>query len=200
MRPLLPDPVLSVANLRVSFGQTEALRGMSLAVARGETHCMVGESRSGNSVSALSVMNLLPRGINRTADHIRFQGQDLLGMSERQMARLRGDKIALIFQEPMTSLNPAYTIGSQMSEGVERHRRGTRRQPRAGQAPWPISPSAFRRAAPAGDDRHGADVRSGAVDRRRTHDGPRCDGSGADPAAITEAAAGVGPGTAVDHA
>src|SRR6202048_3141676 len=128
MRPLVPDPVLSVANLRVSFGQTEAVRGMSLAVARGETHCMVGESGCGKSVSALSVMNLLPRGINRTADHIRFQGQDLLAMSERQMARLRGDKIAMIFQEPMTSLNPAYTIGSQMCEVLERHRRATRRQ------------------------------------------------------------------------
>jgi peptide/nickel transport system ATP-binding protein len=123
------DPVLSFANLRVSIGgRTEAVRGMSLAVARGETHCMVGESGCGKSISALSVMNLLPRGITRTADHIRFQGQDLLGMSERQMARLRGDKIAMIFQEPMTSLNPAYTIGSQMSEVLERHRHAKRRQ------------------------------------------------------------------------
>ena len=69
------DPVLSFANLRVSIGgRTEAVRGMSLSVARGETHCMVGESGCGKSISALSVMNLLPRGITRTADHIRFQG------------------------------------------------------------------------------------------------------------------------------
>src|SRR3981081_2037359 len=129
MIPVVPDPVLSVANLRVSIGgRTEAVRGASLAVARGETHCMVGESGCGKSVSALSVMNLLPRGSTRSADHIRFQGQDLLGLSERQMARLRGDKIAMIFQEPMTSLNPAYTIGSQMCEVLERHRRATRRQ------------------------------------------------------------------------
>jgi peptide/nickel transport system ATP-binding protein len=128
MTPLIPDAVLSVANLRVSFGQTEAVRGISLAVGRGETHCVVGESGCGKSVSALSVMNLLPRGATRSADHIRFQGHDLLGMSERQMARLRGDKIAMIFQEPTTSLNPAYTIGSQMSEVFERHRRATRRQ------------------------------------------------------------------------
>jgi peptide/nickel transport system ATP-binding protein len=73
-------------------------------------------------------MNLLPRGIARTADHIRFQEQELLRMSERQMARLRGNKIAMIFQEPMTSLNPAFTIGSQMSEVFKRHRRATRRQ------------------------------------------------------------------------
>jgi peptide/nickel transport system ATP-binding protein len=128
MTALVPDPVLSVANLRVSFSQTEAVRGVSLSVKRGETHCMVGESGCGKSVTALSVMNLLPRGSIRTADHIRFHGQDLLGMSERQIARLRGDKIAMIFQEPMTSLNPAYTIGSQMSEVLERHRRATRRQ------------------------------------------------------------------------
>src|SRR6202140_560900 len=129
MPPLASDPVLSVANLRVSFGgQTEAVRSMSLAVRRGETHCLVGESGCGKSVSALSVMNLLPRGATRAADHVRFQGQDLLGLSERQMARLRGDKMAMIFQEPMTSLNPAYTIGSQMSEVLERHRQATRRQ------------------------------------------------------------------------
>jgi peptide/nickel transport system ATP-binding protein len=128
MTTLVPDAVLSVDNLRVSFARTEAVRGVSLTVRRGETHCVVGESGCGKSISALSVTNLLPRGATRTAGHIRFQGQDLLAMSERQIARLRGDKIAMIFQEPMTSLNPAYTIGSQMSEVFERHRRTTRRQ------------------------------------------------------------------------
>jgi peptide/nickel transport system ATP-binding protein len=129
MTAVVPEPILSVANLRVSFeGKTEAVRGVSLAVRRGETHCLVGESGCGKSISALSVMNLLPRGMLRSADHIRFQGEDLMRMPERQMARLRGDKIAMIFQEPMTSLNPAYTIGSQMSEVFERHRRTNRRQ------------------------------------------------------------------------
>jgi peptide/nickel transport system ATP-binding protein len=123
------QPVLSIENLRVAFGaRSEAVRGLSLTVARGETHCMVGESGCGKSVSALSVMNLLARGATRTADHIRFQGQELLGLSERDMARLRGDKIAMIFQEPMTSLNPAYTVGSQMAEVFERHRRSGRRK------------------------------------------------------------------------
>jgi peptide/nickel transport system ATP-binding protein len=122
------DPVLSIADLHVTFGgRTEAVRGMSLSLARGETHCMVGESGCGKSVSSLAVMNLLPRGTVRSAQHIRFHGQDLLGLSERDMARLRGDKIAMIFQEPMTSLNPAYTIGSQMAEVFERHRRASRR-------------------------------------------------------------------------
>ncbi|MDB5363043.1 MAG: peptide transporter substrate-binding protein [Rhodospirillales bacterium] len=122
------DPVLSVADLRVTFGErTEAVRGMSLSVARGETHCIVGESGCGKSVTSLAVMNLLPRGAARSAGHIRFHGRDLMGLSEREMARLRGDKIAMIFQEPMTSLNPAYTIGSQMAEVFERHRRAGRR-------------------------------------------------------------------------
>jgi peptide/nickel transport system ATP-binding protein len=123
------EPVLSIENLRVAFGaRSEAVRGLSLSVARGETHCMVGESGCGKSVSALSVMNLLARGATRSADHLRFHGQDLLGLSEREMARLRGDKIAMIFQEPMTSLNPAYTVGSQMAEVFERHRRSSRRK------------------------------------------------------------------------
>ena len=128
MAVVMRDVVLSVAHLRVSFARIKAVRGVSLTMRRGETHCVVGESGCGKSIPALSVMNLLPRGAVRSADHIRLQGQDLLGMSERQMARLRGDKIAMIFQEPMTSLNPAYTIGSQMSEVFERHRRATRRQ------------------------------------------------------------------------
>jgi peptide/nickel transport system ATP-binding protein len=123
------NPVLSIANLRVAFGaRSEAVRGVSLAVERGKTHCLVGESGCGKSISALSLMNLLPRGATRSADHIRFQGQDLLGLSDRAMARLRGNKIAMIFQEPMTSLNPAYTTGSQMAEVFVRHRRTTRRQ------------------------------------------------------------------------
>jgi peptide/nickel transport system ATP-binding protein len=124
----MSDTVLSIKNLRVSFPRMEAVRGMSLTLSRGETHCVVGESGCGKSISALSVMNLLPRGAVRSADHIRFHEHDLLGMPERQMAWLRGDKIAMIFQEPMTSLNPAYSIGSQMAEVFERHRRATRRQ------------------------------------------------------------------------
>jgi peptide/nickel transport system ATP-binding protein len=122
-------PVLDIANLRIAFGmRAEPVRGLSLSIHRGETHCLVGESGCGKSVSALSVMNLLAKGATRSADHIRFHQQDLLKLSEREMARLRGDKIAMIFQEPMTSLNPAYTIGSQMAEVLERHRRAPRRQ------------------------------------------------------------------------
>ena len=121
--------VLEVANLHVDFRSgVHAVRGIDLTVARGETHCLVGESGCGKSVTALAVMDLLARGARRQADHIRFQGADIASMSEREMSRLRGDKLAMIFQEPMTSLNPAYTVASQMIEGLRRHRGVGRRE------------------------------------------------------------------------
>jgi peptide/nickel transport system ATP-binding protein len=120
-------PLLEVEGLRVHFGGgTRAVRGVSLTVERGETHCLVGESGCGKSVSALAVMSLLARGAVRSAKRLAFDGQDMRDWSERQMAQLRGDKMAMIFQEPMTSLNPAYTVGSQMAEVRRRHRGGSR--------------------------------------------------------------------------
>jgi peptide/nickel transport system ATP-binding protein len=120
------EPLLDIRGLRVEFGQTAAVRGASFSVARGETHCVVGESGCGKSVTALAVMNLLARGARRRAERLAFAGQDLLGLNERGMAKLRGDRMAMIFQEPMTSLNPAYTVGSQMAEVFTRHRGGSR--------------------------------------------------------------------------
>ncbi len=122
----MPEAVLDVAGLRVGFGATEAVRGVGFRVERGETHCLVGESGCGKSVTALAVMGLLARGARREAEHLRFQGTDLAALSDRGMGRLRGDRIGMIFQEPMTSLNPAYTVGSQMAEVFRRHRGGTR--------------------------------------------------------------------------
>ena len=120
-------PVLEIDNLHVGFPDgTAAVRGVSLKVVRGETHCLVGESGCGKSVTALSAMNLLPRGARRSADVLRFHDNDLTRLTDREMAGLRGNKMAMIFQEPMTSLNPAYTIGSQMAEVLERHRRVSR--------------------------------------------------------------------------
>jgi peptide/nickel transport system ATP-binding protein len=124
------SPVLEVGNLHVRFGRTAAVRGASLRIERGETHCLVGESGCGKSVTALAVMGLLARGAERRADVLRFHDHDLSRLSERGMSRLRGDKLAMIFQEPMTSLNPAYTIGSQMVEVLARHRRIERRAAR----------------------------------------------------------------------
>ncbi|MEJ1976848.1 MAG: ABC transporter ATP-binding protein [Acetobacteraceae bacterium] len=120
--------VLEVEDLRVAFagpgGGTEPVRGVSLQVARGETHCVVGESGCGKSMTALAAMGLLPRGA-RASGGLRFHGEAL--PRGRRLARLRGDKLAMIFQEPMTSLNPAYTIGSQLTEVWRRHRPGGRR-------------------------------------------------------------------------
>jgi peptide/nickel transport system ATP-binding protein len=119
--------LLEVEKLEVTFGRTAAVRGASLTVAPGETHCLVGESGCGKSVTALSVMNLLVRNARRRAERLSFQGEDLLKLSDRGMARLRGNAMAMIFQEPMTSLNPAYTIGSQMTEVLRRHKGASQR-------------------------------------------------------------------------
>jgi peptide/nickel transport system ATP-binding protein len=120
--------LLEVEQLEVSFGgRTAAVRGASLKVERGETHCLVGESGCGKSVTALSVMNLLARGARRSARRLAFEGEDLQGLSDSGMARLRGNAMAMIFQEPMTSLNPAYTVGSQMTEVLRRHRHASQK-------------------------------------------------------------------------
>ena len=114
--------LLEIEDLAVSFGRTGAVRGTSFTVERGETLSVVGESGCGKSVTALAVMNLLARGARRTARAMRFQGEDLMSLSDSGMARLRGNDMAMIFQEPMTSLNPAYTVGSQMTEVLRRHK------------------------------------------------------------------------------
>jgi len=120
--------LLDVQGLRVTFGGTAAVRGASLTVEKGETHCLVGESGCGKSVTSLAIMALLAKGGRREADVLSFAGQDIRGLNEREMSRLRGDRMAMIFQEPMTSLNPAYTIGSQMTEVLRRHRDASRVQ------------------------------------------------------------------------
>jgi peptide/nickel transport system ATP-binding protein len=123
----MSEALLQVDGLRVRFNaRAEAVRGVSLRVDRGETHCLVGESGSGKSVSALAVMALLAHGAVRGAERLEFAGTDLMRLGERGMSRLRGNRMAMIFQEPMTSLNPAYTVGSQMAEVMRRHREVSR--------------------------------------------------------------------------
>jgi peptide/nickel transport system ATP-binding protein len=121
--------LLEVEGLNVTFGgHTAAVRDISFTVNREETHCLVGESGCGKSATALAVMNLLARSARRSAKRLSLGGHDLVGMSERKMATIRGDRMAMIFQEPMTSLNPAYTIGSQMIEVLRRHKGASRQQ------------------------------------------------------------------------
>jgi len=119
--------LLEVRNLRTRFrtdrGTTTALDGVSFDLAEGEVLGLVGESGSGKSVTALSVMGLVPQPPGEvTADSIRFDGMDLLRASKREMRDLRGDRMAMIFQDPMRCLNPVLTIGRQITEALRRHR------------------------------------------------------------------------------
>jgi oligopeptide/dipeptide ABC transporter ATP-binding protein len=131
----MPSAVLEVEDLRIRFAggpaDLDLIDGISFKVEAGRTLCIVGESGCGKSVTALSMMGLLPKTAQVTAGQIRFQGRDLLALSERERADLRGNEIAMIFQEPMTSLNPSFTIGDQIAEAVIRHRTVSQQQARA---------------------------------------------------------------------
>ena len=126
--------LLEIEALSVAFGRASAntVDAVSFALRRGETLGLVGESGCGKSVTALALMGLLPRPAARvTGGEVRFEGRDVLRLSERRRADLRGDRMAMIFQEPMTSLNPAFKIGAQIDEAITRHRRIDRAQARA---------------------------------------------------------------------
>ena len=119
--------LIDVSGLKVVFhgdrGRTmHAVDTVNFDLARGATLGLVGESGCGKSVTALAVMGLLPKGAATVQGHVRFDGVDLVGLSDAQLRDLRGDRLAMIFQEPMTSLNPAYTIGDQIGEVLVRHR------------------------------------------------------------------------------
>ncbi|TRC76138.1 ABC transporter ATP-binding protein [Mesorhizobium sp. WSM4307] len=121
-----PQTVLDIANLSVSVrgedGEREVVSNLSLTLARGETLCIAGESGSGKSMTALAIMQLLPQPAARiSSGKIRLGDTDLADLDERRMRRIRGDRIAMIFQEPMTSLNPVLSIGRQLTESIEAH-------------------------------------------------------------------------------
>ncbi len=123
-------PLLDVQNLTTSFRRDgvwrEVVHGVSFTVNPRETVALVGESGSGKSVSALSLMRLTPRDSSRSGGRALFEGRDLLALPEAEMRKVRGDAIAMVFQEPMTSLNPVLTIGFQIAEGLMLHRGLTR--------------------------------------------------------------------------
>ncbi|MEX0834755.1 MAG: ATP-binding cassette domain-containing protein, partial [Nitriliruptor sp.] len=120
----MTTPLLSVRDLAVGFqtddGLVQAVNGISFDLHPGETLAVVGESGSGKSVSAMAIMRLLPRYATITGS-IDFQGQDLLALSVREMRKLQGNDIAMIFQDPMTALNPVFTVGNQLVEAIRIH-------------------------------------------------------------------------------
>lgn len=123
----MAEPLLTIEDLRVAFHRPDgnamhAVDGVNLAVHRGRTLGIVGESGCGKSVTSLAVMGLLPKGAADIRGEIRFEGKNLATIPDRSLRDLRGDRLAMIFQEPMTSLNPSYTIGDQIAEAILRHR------------------------------------------------------------------------------
>ncbi len=112
--------LLEIEALALEIGRTPILKGIDLSIEAGEIVALVGESGSGKSMTALSVMRLLPDGA-RASGRVGFDGSDILAASEEAMCRLRGDDIGMVFQEPMTALNPVKTIGEQVAEGIRWH-------------------------------------------------------------------------------
>jgi peptide/nickel transport system ATP-binding protein len=124
------SPILTVKELDMKLpipgGTLHAIQGLDFEVNPGETFCIVGESGSGKSLTALSLMGLLPRKAILKAKSLNFLDFDLMKLHSRDYANLRGNRLTMIFQEPMTSLNPCYTIGNQLTEVYKRHRKSKR--------------------------------------------------------------------------
>ncbi|MGW4207758.1 ABC transporter ATP-binding protein [Lentzea sp. NPDC004789] len=125
--PVVEGPVLQVEDLHVSFpsesGRVQAVRGLSYQVSPGEVLGIVGESGSGKSVSSLAVMGLLPSSARITGS-IKFQGRELIGRSDTELSKIRGRRISMVFQDPLSALTPVYTVGDQIAEAILVHRGG----------------------------------------------------------------------------
>jgi peptide/nickel transport system ATP-binding protein len=126
------EPALAVSNLNVEIlgenGAFPVVSEMSFSVNPGQTICIVGESGCGKSMTALSLLRLLPESVRVASGSIKIHGEEFLAMDQRKMEDFRGDKIAMIFQEPLTALNPVLTIGEQISESVRQHRKAGKRE------------------------------------------------------------------------
>ena len=127
----MQKPLLEIRDLNVAFdterGQVRPVRDVSLTIFPGQTVALVGESGCGKSVTAMSILRLIPQPPGRVlGGEILLEGRDLLKLPEKQMRQVRGKDIAMIFQEPMTSLNPVFTIGDQIAEAVILHQRVSR--------------------------------------------------------------------------
>ena len=129
----MTEPLLEVKNLRINVktyaGLVQAVRGVDFTLAKGETLAIVGESGSGKSVTSNALMRLIPQPAGRYEDgQILFEGKDLLKLSEREMESIRGNEIAMIFQDPMTALNPTMRVGKQIMEVILTHKKGVSKE------------------------------------------------------------------------
>ncbi len=188
--------LLEIESLSLDIGGTPILKDVDLAIEAGEVMGLVGESGSGKSMTALTVMRLLPEAARGTG-RVAFNGIDILAATEDQMCALRGDDIGMVFQEPMTALNPVKTIGEQVAEGIRWHTGANRADAEARarkmldrvglpEAKFPLialSARAVGRPAAARRHRHRLRAEAEAADRRRADDGARRRAAGADPGA-----------------
>jgi len=129
------DPLLEIRDLRIAFpqppGMADAVRGVSLDVGPGEAVGVVGESGSGKTLTALAVMRLIDPPGRIVGGAVRFRGRDILALSDAECRRMRGSEVSMIFQDPLTSLNPAFTIGQQLTDVIMTHQHVSRRAARA---------------------------------------------------------------------
>ena len=197
----MSEQLLTVDDLRVGFatedGVVQAVDGVSVDLAAGEILAIVGESGSGKSVTAQTITGLTRATNARITGSITYRGRELNGLDDDQLRDVRGEQIAMVFQDPMCSLNPVYRVGDQITEMIHAHRDvskqrgavargrvvGLGRHPQRRAAGSQLPPRVLRRHAPAGDDRDGAGPRAGHADRRRAHHRARRHRAGPDSAA-----------------
>ena len=166
------NKLLEVKDLKVSFftpaGEVKAVGGISYDLDYGEVMGVVGESGSGKSQEAYSIMGLLQSPGKVIGGSITFEGKDVLSFSKDEMTAFRGNKVAMIFQNPMTCLNPVYTIGNQLVEALRAHDKKISKEEAEKRAmDEAVSTRVFRRYETACYDRYGTDLPSTAFDRRR---------------------------------
>ena len=213
MAPVLDIQDLST-HIKLTSSVVQAVGNVDLHVDAGETLGIVGESGCGKSMTGLSIMGLLPPGGSIVGGSVKLNDRELVGLKDEELRRIRGNEIAMIFQDPLTSLDPTKTLGYQVAEPVRLHRGASKAEaldravevlalvglPRPKERLERLSAPAVRRAAPARDDRHGAGLRAQAAHRRRAHHGAGRHHPGADPRPAQGPEGPAGHGHAADHA
>jgi peptide/nickel transport system ATP-binding protein len=207
-------PLVEVEDLSVKFVSREAtvsaVNGVSFSIMPGEVLCIIGESGSGKSVTMRALMRLLPKGKTKIDGHMRVGEHDILKLTDRELTHIRGSTISMIFQEPMTALDPVYTIGHQIAETVVKHEGcsyadGLKRGLELLEFVKVPSPERrlkayLRRFAPARDDRHGLVLPAAAPACRRTDNRSGRHGADSGSGSLAQAPAGYGHERDLRHA